>query len=398
MVSEIVSEIESRMDNLVKVRRSIHAHPELGFQEHKTASLIVEQLAQLDIETHTGIGGTGVVGVIRGKCGKGARSVGLRADMDALPLLELTELPYKSSAPGRMHACGHDGHVVMLLAAAGYLQANRDFEGTVYLIFQPAEEGVGGGKAMVEDGLFDRFPVDAIYALHNWPSLPLGTVSVVKGPVMAAADRIHVTIRGVGGHGGMAPHRTVDPILVAGHVITAVNHIVSRNVDPLEHAVLSLCGIHAGSMEGFAVVPDSVEIVGTTRSLNSSVQALLERRLNDVVTAVASAWGARAEVRYERLFPMTINTSDETELAVEVASELLGSAQVRTNSKPSMAGEDFAYMLQERPGAYIHLGTGTGNGDVELHNPHFDFNDRAIPIGGALLAGLAQRSLLAGRA
>ncbi len=398
MVSEIVSEIESRMDNLVKVRRSIHAHPELGFQEHKTASLIVEQLAQMDIETHTGIGGTGVVGVIRGKHGKGARSVGLRADMDALPLLELADLPYKSSTPGRMHACGHDGHVTMLLAAAGYLQANRAFEGTVNLIFQPAEEGVGGGRAMVEDSLFDRFPVDAIYALHNWPSLPFGTVSVAKGPVMAAADRIHVTIRGVGGHGGMAPHRTVDPILVAGHVITAVNHIVSRNVDPLEHAVLSLCGIHAGSMEGFAVVPDSVEIVGTVRSLNPAVQALLERRLTEVVTAVSSAWGARAEVRYERLFPMTVNTSEETELAIEVASELLGSAQVRTHSKPSMAGEDFAYMLQKRPGAYIHLGTGTGHGDVELHNPHFDFNDRAIPIGGALLAGLAQRSLLAGRA
>ncbi|SIO72018.1 hippurate hydrolase [Burkholderia sp. GAS332] len=373
------------------IRRDLHAHPELGFEEHRTASLIAEELSRLEIPHHVGIGRTGVVGVIEGRSNCLGRSVGLRADMDALPLQELTGLAHQSRCSGRMHACGHDGHITMLLAAARYLQHTREFDGTVYLIFQPGEEGCGGGRAMVEDGLFERFPADRLYALHNWPGLPLGTVSIPSGPVMAATDRIRIRIRGHGGHGGVAPHRTVDPVLVAGHLIVAAHSIVSRNIDPLEAAAISLCAIQGGDLErGFAVIPEEVVIVGTARSLRPEVQDLIERRLQTVVQSVAESFGATATLEYERVFPATINSAEEAQFARSVAAELLGADKIIADPRPSLGGEDFAYMLQQRPGAYIHLGSGS---DVGLHNPHFDFNDELIPIGGALLARLAERAL-----
>ncbi|MFL9924078.1 M20 family metallopeptidase [Herbaspirillum lusitanum] len=389
----IASAIAEEIVDLKKIRHGLHAHPELGFQEHRTAQVIADELQRLGIPFHANIGKTGLVGVIKGLRGAGRKSVGLRADMDALPLQECTGLAYQSSTPGRMHACGHDGHVTMLLAAARYLQAHRDFEGTVYLIFQPGEEGYAGAREMVEDGLFEQFNADEIYALHNWPSLPIGTVSIVDGPAMGATDRIRIRIRGVGGHGGVAPHRAIDPVLIAGHLIVAMQSIVSRNLDPLESGVVSLCGIKGGTMDGFAVIPDEVEIVGTCRSLNPEVQNLLEKRVNEVVQGVVATFGATATVEYERLFPMVINSSAEAQFANEVAKEILGVENVVAIPKPSLGGEDFSFMLQKKPGAYIHLGTGVGKNDYGLHNPNFDFNDDAIPIGGALLARLAERSL-----
>jgi amidohydrolase len=379
------------LDELRAIRRDLHAHPELGFEEHRTAGVIADELSKLGIPHHKGIGRTGVVGVIEGRTNRGGRSVGLRADMDALPLRELTELPYQSRFEGRMHACGHDGHVTMLLAAARHLQRRRAFDGTVFLIFQPGEEGCGGGRVMVEDGLFERFPAEKIFALHNWPGLSEGVASIPSGPVMAAADRIRIRIRGRGGHGGVAPHRTIDPVLVAGHAIVAAHSIVSRNIDPLDAAAVSLCAVQGGDTErGFAVIPEEVLIVGTARSLRPEVQELIERRLRDTVSSIAASFGATATIEYERVLPMTVNSVEEARFANEVAAELLGADKVIAEPRPSLGGEDFAYMLQCRPGAYIHLGSG---GDVGLHSAHFDFNDELIPIGGALFSRLAERAL-----
>jgi hippurate hydrolase len=389
----IIHHMTEELDVLKAIRRDIHAHPELGFEEHRTAALIAAQLAALGIEHYTGIGRTGVVGVIPGRLQTSGRAIGLRADMDALPLHEHTGVAHASAIPGAMHACGHDGHVAMLLAATRHLQRTRAFDGTVYVIFQPGEEGHAGAREMIRDGLFERFPAQQVYALHNWPSLPLGQVSIANGTAMAATDRIAITIHGMGGHGGVGPHKTVDPILIAGHVITAVNHIVSRHLDPLEAGVISLCGIAGGSLDGFAVIPDEVRIVGTARSLTPAVQDLLERRIREVVKGVTEAFGAHATVIYERLFPATINTPDETRFATEVAVELFGQDNVAAVPKPSLGGEDFSFMLQARPGAYIHLGTGVTGNDPGLHNPKFDFNDDAIPLGGGLLARIAEKAM-----
>lgn len=384
-------QILEEMAELRAIRRDLHAHPELGFEEHRTANIISGELSRLGIPHHTGIGRTGVVGIIEGCRNSHGRSVGLRADMDALPLQELTGLGHQSRRSGYMHACGHDGHVTMLLAAARYLQRTREFDGTVFLIFQPGEEGCGGGLAMIEDGLFERFPAERIYALHNWPSLPQGVVSIPDGPVMAAADRIRIRIRGESGHGGVAPHRTIDPILVAGHLIVAIHSIVSRNIDALDAAAISLCAVRGGDPDGgFAVIPEEVLIVGTVRSLRPEVQQVIERRLHDTVKNVAVSFGATATLEYERLFPATINSVEEARFATAVATEVLGADKVVAQPRPSLGGEDFAYMLQHRPGAYIHLGSG---GNAGLHSARFDFNDELIPIGGALLARLAERAL-----
>ena len=389
----IFDAISAELSALKAIRHDLHQHPELGFEEHRTAMRIADALRKLEIPFETRVGKTGIVGVIPGRTNRSGQAIGLRADMDALPLQETNPSPYKSVCNGIMHACGHDGHVAMLLGAASYLQRTRQFDGTVYLIFQPGEEGHAGGLAMVKDGLFDRFPAERIFALHNWPSLPLGTASIASGPAMAATDRITITIHGVGGHGGVAPHKAVDPILVTGHVITALHHIVSRNLDPLEAGVISLCALSGGSLDGFAVIPDEVKIVGTARSLKPEIQDLLERRVAEVVQGVAQAFGATATVVYERLFPATINTDAEAALATEVAVALFGRTNVAAVPQPSLGGEDFSFMLQERPGAYIHLGTGKSASDPGLHNPQFDFNDDAIPYGAALLAGIAEKAL-----
>ena len=375
-------------DEYTAIRHDLHAHPELGFEEHRTAKIVQEKLAALGIEHHTGIGRTGVVGVIRGGGSSRGRAVGLRADMDALPLQEENDFAHKSNFDGHMHACGHDGHTTMLLAAARYLNETRRFDGTVYLIFQPGEEGHAGAKAMMADGLFDRFPAQEVYALHNWPGLPPGQIAVTPGPAMAAADRIEITIDGKGGHGAH-PHVAIDPVLVAGHMITAAQSIVSRNVNPLDTAVVSLCAMQAGHPGAMSVIPAHAKLIGTVRTFLPATQDMIERRLHELVGSIAAAFGARATLRYERVYPATVNHDREAKFAAEVAAGLVGWQNVVANLAPSMGAEDFSFMLQAKPGAFARLGQG-GN---FLHNSTYDFNDSVIPLGAGFLASLAETAM-----
>ncbi|MDP3135788.1 MAG: amidohydrolase, partial [Burkholderiaceae bacterium] len=317
-----------------------------------------------------------------------ARMIGLRADMDALTMTEHNDFAWKSSTPGMMHGCGHDGHTAMLVGAARYLAETRNFNGTAVLIFQPGEEGFAGARLMIEDGLFERFPVQAVFAMHNWPFMKPGMVGVNSGPMMAAADRITIRIKGRGGHGAHA-YLTVDPVLVAAHIITAVQSIVSRNVRPVDSAVVSLCAMQAGDLHAMSVVPDEATLVGTVRTFSVETQALVERRLNEICGAVAMAFGATAEVVYERIYPATINSPAEAQLAGDVAESLVGAAQVVRDLEPSMGAEDFSFMLQAKPGAYLRLGQGIEGS--HLHNTRYDFNDDILPLGSALHAGLAEQ-------
>jgi amidohydrolase len=377
---------------LTALRRDLHAHPELGFEEHRTAEVVTRELAALGVEYHAGVGKTGVVGIIRGERQDSGRAIGLRADMDALPMHEENDFPYVSRFKGRMHGCGHDGHTTMLLGAARYLARTRRFDGTVYLIFQPGEEGFAGGKAMIDDGLFERFPADQVYALHNWPGLPPGQIAVRPGPMMAAADRIEIHIEGRGGHGAH-PHLTVDPVLVAGHMITAAQSIVARNVSPVDTAVVSLCAMHAGNLAAMSVVPRDARLVGTVRTFRPETQDRIERRLNELVHSIASAFGATATLKYERVYPATINSENEAEFAAAVADTLVGPENVVRDLEPSMGSEDFSFMLQRRPGAYARLGQGGAEGGCFLHNTRYDFNDEVIPLGAGYLAALAEAAL-----
>lgn len=380
---------------LTALRRELHAHPEIGFEEHFTARRVVESLKACGVdEIHTGIGRTGVVAVIHGRERRSGQMIGLRADMDALPMTEQNDFAWRSARPGLMHGCGHDGHTAMLVGAARYLAETRRFDGSAVLIFQPGEEGFAGAKAMIDDGLFERFPVRSVFAMHNWPQMKPGTVGINPGPMMAAADRITIEITGKGGHGAH-PYQTVDPVLVAAHVITAVQSIVSRNVRPLDNAVISLCAMQAGDLGAFSVVPGKATLVGTVRSFSAEVQALLERRLNEVCAGVAMGLGATAHVHYERVYPATINSPEEARFAADVAQKLLGHEQVDRELEPSMGAEDFAFMLQVRPGAYLRLGQGTehGVGSCFLHNSRYDFNDEVLPLGAALHAGLIEQGL-----
>src|SRR5437868_9251118 len=376
---------------LTGVRRDLHAHPELGFEEHRTARIVCERLTAYGIEHHAGVGRTGVVAVIPGRTDNG-RNVGLRADMDALPMQEENDFAHKSRYDGRMHGCGHDGHTTMLLAAARYLNEARDFDGAVHLIFQPGEEGHAGAKAMIEDGLFDRFPCDQVFALHNWPALPPGRIGITPGPAMAAADRIEITIDGRGGHGAH-PHLSVDPVLVAGHIITAAQSIVSRNVSPLDTAVVSLCSMQAGNPGAMSVIPAHAKLVGTVRTFRTATQDMIERRLNELVPTIAAAFGAKATLKYERVYPATINHDAEAAFAMRVAETLVGSENVARNLDPSMGSEDFAFMLQARPGAFARLGQGGAESGSFLHNSTYDFNDAVIPLGAGFLASLAERAM-----
>jgi hippurate hydrolase len=376
---------------LTDFRRDLHAHPELGFEEHRTARLVCERLTAYGVEHHAGVGRTGVVAVIPGRADNGRR-VGLRADMDALPMQEENEFAHKSRYDGRMHGCGHDGHTTMLLAAARYLHETRAFDGTVHLIFQPGEEGYAGAKAMIEDGLFERFPCDRVFALHNWPALPPGRIGITAGPAMAAADRIEITIDGRGGHGAH-PHISIDPVLVAGHIITAAQSIVSRNVNPLDTAVVSLCAMQAGNPGAMSVIPAHAKLVGTVRTFSPATQDLIEQRLNELVASIAAAFGARATLHYQRVYPPTVNHDAEAELAASVAEALIGRDNVVRNLPPSMGAEDFSFMLEQRPGAFARLGQGGAAGGCFLHNSTYDFNDDVIPLGGAYLAALAERAL-----
>jgi amidohydrolase len=377
---------------LTAFRRDLHAHPELGFEEVYTSARVIEALKLCGVdEVHTGIGKTGVVAVIKGQRVTSGRMVGLRADMDALPMTELNDFSWKSSRAGRMHGCGHDGHTTMLIGAARYLAATRQFDGTAVLIFQPGEEGYAGAKAMMEDGLFDRFPVQTVYGMHNWPSMRPGMVGVNPGPMMAAADRITIEVTGKGGHGAHA-YLTVDPVVVAAHIITAVQSIVSRTVKPLDSAVISLCAMHAGELGAFSVIPGKAVLVGTVRTFSPQVQNLVEQRLHELCSAVALGFGASATVNYERVYPATINTADEAGFAADVAESLVGADHVVRDLEPSMGAEDFAFMLQSKPGAYLRIGQG-GEGSCFLHNARYDFNDDILPLGAALHAGLAEQSM-----
>jgi amidohydrolase len=386
----ILDAIRAHHGELTCIRRDLHQHPELGYEEVRTAGVVVEQLRRFGVdEVHTGIGRTGVVAVVRGREAGDGRAVALRADMDALPIVEENGFAHRSRHHGKMHGCGHDGHTTMLLGAAQYLAKTRRFTGSACLFFQPGEEGHAGAQAMIEDGLFDRFPVDAVYALHNWPSLPAGVVGLNHGPMMAAIDRFSLRILGVGGHGAH-PHQAVDPIVAACQIVTAMQSIVSRNVNPLDSAVISLHALQAGKPSALSVIPDVVEIAGMVKWYRKPVQEILERRLRTVCETGAAALGARAELAYEALYPPTVNTPGEAERVMRVASGLVGADNVRRDLEPSMGSEDFAFMLQRKPGAYFRLGTG---GEHFLHNPRYEFNDDVIPIGAAVLAGIVEDSL-----
>jgi amidohydrolase len=384
--------LRTQHTELTALRRDLHAHPELGFEEHRTAEVVTGELDRLGLEYHAGVGKTGVVAVIPGQRQDSGRAVGLRADMDALPMHEENDFPHVSRFKGRMHGCGHDGHTAMLLGAARYLAGSRRFDGTVYLIFQPGEEGFGGGKAMVDDGLFERFPADEIYALHNWPALPPGTIAVRPGPMMAASDRIEIHIEGRGGHGAH-PHLSVDPVLVAGHIITATQSIIARNVSPIDTAVISLCAMHAGNLAAMSVIPRDARLVGTVRTFRPQTQDAIERRLSELVHSIAAAFGASATLKYERAYPATINSEREAEFAAAVADALVGRENVVRDLEPSMGSEDFSFMLQRRPGAYARLGQGGAEGGCFLHNSRYDFNDEVIPVGAGYMAALAERAL-----
>ncbi|QSI29108.1 amidohydrolase [Variovorax sp. RKNM96] len=384
--------IASFYPELTAFRRDLHAHPELGFEEVYTAGRVREALRACGVdEIHEGIGKTGVVGVIRGKSTASGRMIGLRADMDALPMREDNSFGWRSANDGLMHGCGHDGHTAMLVGAARYLAETRDFDGTAVLIFQPGEEGFAGARVMIEDGLFDRFPVNAVYAMHNWPAMPAGTVGINRGAMMAAADRITIEIKGKGGHGAHA-YQTIDPVVVAAHIITAAQTIVSRNVRPIDAAVVSICAVQAGDLGAMSVIPGEATLVGTVRTFSARVQAQVEQRLTELCTAIAGGFGATATIKYERIYPATINTAPEAMFAADVAESLVGAKNVDRSMEPSMGAEDFSFMLQKKAGAYLRIGQDVREGAF-LHNSRYDFNDEILPLGAALHAGLVEQGM-----
>lgn len=380
--------VARQLEELTEFRRDLHRNPEVLYDLERTAARVADALRAAGVdEVVTGIGRTGVVGVIRGRSDTRGRVIGLRADMDALPITEETGAPWASTKPGMMHACGHDGHTTMLLGAARHLAESRAFDGTVVVIFQPAEEGGAGAKAMMDDGLFERFPVQEIYGLHNWPGLPVGHFAIRSGPIMASLDEIRIRVDGIGGHAAF-PHSTVDPVTVTAALIQAVQTIVSRNVDPLKSAVVSITTIHGG--DAFNIIPSTVTLTGTVRTLEEGVRDLVEKRLRKAVAGIADAFEAKAELDYIRNYPVTVNNSEQVEKAVRAAVEVSGAANVITDVPPSMVGEDFAFMLGVVPGAFIFAGNGPSAG---LHNPKYDFNDELIPYGCSYWTTLVRQLL-----
>ncbi len=376
------------LTELAALRRDIHAHPELAFQETRTADLVAAELERYGLEVHRGLAKTGVVGVLR--AGSGQRMIGLRADMDALPLAELNDFPHQSRHAGCMHACGHDGHTAMLLGAARHLAANPDFDGAVAFIFQPAEESEGGAAVMVADGLFQQFPVEAIFGLHNWPGLPVGQLAVMPGPVMAGTCAFEISIKGRGCHAGM-PNQGIDTIATGSQLVQALQTVVSRNLHPCEAAVVSVTQFHAG--EAWNILPEESILRGTIRTFKPEVQNLVETSIERLCAGVGAANGATIAVRFDHRYPPTVNSVVETEFCRQVAAEVLGAGQVVTDTLPSMGAEDFAYMLREKPGCYVWLGNGPGTGGCTLHNPHYDFNDEVLAVGVSYWAGLVRRAL-----
>ena len=384
----IVNRIADLHSEITAWRRDIHAHPELLFDVHRTAAFVSEKLKAFGCdEVVTGLGRTGVVGVIRGGKGGGSHVIGLRADMDALPITEANDLPYKSTVPGKMHACGHDGHTAMLLGAARYLTETRNFAGTAVVIFQPAEEGGGGGREMVKDGMMERFGIEEVYGMHNYPRLPVGEFAIRPGPMMAAADRIYIDIEGRGGHAAK-PHQSIDSVLVGAQIINQLQSIVARNVDPLEAAVVSICQFNAGSTDN--VIPQTAQLSGTARSLTPEVQDLVEARLREVVEGTAKLYGAKVKLVYKRNYPVTKNHAQQTAFAAAVASQVVGSERVDAAVPPVMVAEDFSFMLNARPGAFIFVGNGDSAG---LHHPSYNFNDEAIPIGTSYWVKLVETAM-----
>ena len=388
----VINRIAAIHDEMTAWRRDIHAHPELGFEEERTASVVAEKLESFGIQVHRGLAKTGVVGILDGAPGEGA--IALRADMDALPILEGNDVDYRSTNDGTMHACGHDGHTTMLLGAARYLAETRNFAGTVYFVFQPAEEGLGGGEAMVKEGLFERFPATAVYGMHNWPGMPPGEIAVRTGPMMAACDEFEITVDGTGAHGAM-PHLGLDPVVAAAQIVTGLQSIVARNVDPLEAGVVSVTKIHGG--DAFNVIPQSVDLAGTVRTFKPEVRDLIAANIQRIAESTAASFGIKATVKVEGRFPATVNTAEETARAEAAAADVVGADRVHRDLAPCMGSEDFAYMLQARPGSYIWIGNGTGPGGCFLHNPGYDFNDEILPIGASYWATLVERELATGR-
>ena len=388
----IINRIAEFQTDMTAWRRDIHAHPETAFEEQRTSDIVARTLQELGIEVHCGLAGTGVVGTVRGNRQDNGRAIGLRADMDALNLDEKNTFDHRSVHPGKMHACGHDGHTTMLLGAARYLAETRNFAGTVHFIFQPAEEGAAGGRVMIEDGLFERFPVEAVFGMHNLPGLPVGNFAINSGAMLAAMDNFEITVKGRGAHAGM-PHLGIDPVVVAAQIITALQTIVSRTTDPLESVVVSVTWVEAGA--AYNVIPDEAVLRGTVRTLSQAVRAEMEPRMRSLAEGIAGAAGAAIDMRYDHGYPPTINSPAEAELSARIAAAVVGEDNVDRDFAPLMGSEDFSFMLQEKPGAYLFVGNGPGEGGCMLHNPHYDFNDEVLNIGASYWVQLVE-NLLAG--
>jgi amidohydrolase len=394
----LVEPILAFQSELETIRRDIHAHPELCYEEQRTADVVASRLADWGIPVVRGLGVTGVVGII--KNGTSKRAIGLRADMDALPMQELNTFEHASRHAGKMHACGHDGHTAMLLGAAHYLSQNRNFDGTVYLIFQPAEEGGAGARRMIEDGLFDQFPMDAVYGMHNWPGIKAGTFGVVPGPMMASSNEFRVVVKGKGAHAAQ-PHRGIDPVMVAVQIAQAWQTIISREKNPLDTAVLSITQIHAGSATN--VIPDEAVLIGTVRTFSTEVLDLIERRMNEVAGGIAAGFGAGVDFSFKRNYPPLVNDAEKTAFAIEAMRAVVGPENVNVDVEPTMGAEDFAFMLQAKPGCYVFIGNGEGEhrlgghglGPCQLHNGSYDFNDELLPIGASYWVRLVETSLSA---
>ena len=384
----LINSLSDHLDDIRAWRQDIHANPELGYDVHRTAGVVAEKLREFGVdEVVTGIGRTGVVGVIRGQNTASGKTIGLRSDMDALPIQEVRDLPYKSTIEGKMHACGHDGHTAMLLGAARHLAENRNFDGTVVVIFQPAEEGGAGGKAMVDDGMMERFGIQEVYGMHNVPGMPVGTFASTPGPIMAAADHIEISIEGRGAHAAI-PQNGIDSVVVGSALIQALQTIVSRNVDPLDQAVVSITQFHAG--DAFNVIPQEAKLAGTVRTFLPETRDAVERRIEEICAGVAATYGATITPNYHRNYPATVNHPKETGFALDVASEIVGEAAVQRDMDGMMGGEDFSFMLLERPGNFIFVGNGDTAG---LHHPEYDFNDDAIPYGCSYWISLVETSM-----
>jgi hippurate hydrolase len=390
----IINRVADFHAEMTQWRHRLHTHPETAFEEHETAELVAQLLESFGISVDRGIARTGVIGTLKGSVSSG-RAIALRADMDALHIDEQNRFPHVSRHSGRMHACGHDGHTAMLLGAAKHLAETRNFAGTIYFIFQPAEENEGGARLMVEEGVLEKYPVEAVYGMHNWPELPAGQFAIQPGPMMAAFDIFEIAIKGRGAHAAM-PHLAVDPIVAAAQIVTGLQTIASRNMHPLESAVVSVTQIHGG--DTWNAIPETVVLRGTTRSFSSAVRDQMEPAIRRIADGVCRACGAEMQLRYERRYPPTINAAPETEIAALAAASLVGESNVRRDMLPSMAAEDFACFLEKKPGAYIWIGNGSAEGGGMLHNPHYDFNDAVLPLGASYWVRLAESVLAKERA